>query len=54
MKKELCIGLTIGMLAGALIVTNVPKAKQLVEKGQKTVTEKVKGLMKKEEMQYEG
>ena len=38
------------MLAGALIVTNVPKAKQLVEKGQKTVTEKVKGLMKKEEM----
>ena len=46
MNKEFCIGLAIGMLAGAVIVNNVPKAKQLVEKGQKIVVEKIKSLGK--------
>ena len=46
MNKEFCIGLAIGMLAGAVIVNNVPKAKQLVDKGQKIVVEKIKSLGK--------
>ena len=46
MNKEFCIGLVIGMLAGAVVVNNVPKVKRLVDKGQKIVVEKIKSLGK--------
>ena len=44
MDKQLCLGLVLGMLGGALLVANVPKAKQLIDKGQKTVMKKVKNI----------
>ena len=37
MKDCLLIGMALGVIAGALIVTNNTKAEQLVEKGKKAV-----------------
>jgi len=38
------LGFAVGMVAGALIVANSSKAKELVDKGQKAVKEKVEKL----------
>jgi|GEM_PF-927549 len=47
MKKEFCIGLILGMLGGALIINNVPKAQKALADGQKTVMNKIKTLCAK-------
>lgn len=38
------LGFAVGMVAGALIVANSSKAKELVDKGQKAVKEKVEKM----------
>ena len=42
MNKEFFLGLALGMLGGALIVTNCRQAKELIEKGQKEIKKKIK------------
>ena len=42
MDKEFFWGLALGMIGGALIVTNCRQAKELVEKGQKEITRQIK------------
>ena len=41
------------MLAGALVVNNVPKAKKMLDKGQKTFLKKLKELTGKSQPQQE-
>lgn len=41
MKEGLLIGLALGLIAGAIIVTNNAKAEQLVEKGKKAVKKQI-------------
>lgn len=45
-EKFLC-GIILGMIGGALIVTNSVKAKNLVEKGQDQVTQKITETLNK-------
>ncbi len=45
-EKFLC-GVILGMLGGAIIVTNSIKAKALVEKGQEQVVEKISKTLNK-------
>ncbi len=47
-EKFLC-GILLGMLGGALIVTNSVKARNLVLDGQSEVISKVNGLTKKQQ-----
>lgn len=42
MNKEFLFGLALGMLGGALIVTNCRQAKELVEMGQREIKKKIK------------
>ena len=44
MKEGLMIGLALGLIAGAIIVTNNKKAEQLVEKGKKAVKKQIEKL----------
>lgn len=44
MKDCLLIGMALGLIAGALIVTNNPKAEALVQKGKKAVKKQVEKL----------
>lgn len=41
MKEGLLIGFALGLIAGAIIVTNNTKAEQLVEKGKKAVKKQI-------------
>ncbi len=44
MKDCLLIGMALGVIAGALIVTNNPKAKELAEKGKKAIKKHVEKI----------
>jgi len=44
MKDCVIIGMALGLIAGALIVSNNQKAQQLVEKGKKVVKEQVEKM----------
>ena len=44
MKDSLILGMALGFIAGALLVTNNNQAQKLVEKGKKAVKEQVKKL----------
>lgn len=44
MDEKFLTGIVLGMLGGALIVTNSVKARQLVENGQQQVKKKVESL----------
>mgnify|MGYP003475065406 CR=1 FL=1 len=41
MKDCLLVGMALGLIAGALIVTHNKKAEQLVEKGKKAIKKQV-------------
>ena len=41
MNKDFFLGLAIGMIGGALIITNCRQAKELVETGQKEIKKKI-------------
>ncbi len=45
--KECIFGLSVGVLLGALLVGNSPKAQEMIDKGTKQVKEKVSKLAKK-------
>ncbi len=45
MEKMFCIGLTLGMLGGALLVANNYKARSLVKKGQAEFMRKMDEMM---------
>lgn len=47
MNDKFIWGLALGMLGGALIVTNSVKARQMVKSGQQQVVEKAETLTKK-------
>ena len=47
MNEKIMFGLALGMLGGAVIVTNSVKARQLVKSGQEQVVEKAETLTKK-------
>ena len=49
MNKEFLFGLALGMLGGALIVTNCRQAKELVEMGQREIKKKIKKAKKESE-----
>lgn len=44
MKDCLLLGMALGLIAGALIVTNNSKAEQLVEKGKKAIKKQVEKM----------
>ncbi len=44
MKDCLLLGMALGLIAGALIVTNNPKAEEIVQKGKKAVKKQVEKL----------
>lgn len=44
MKDGLLIGLALGLIAGALIVTNNSKVEQIVQKGKKAVKKQLEKL----------
>ncbi len=44
MKDCLLIGMALGFIAGAIVVTNNYKAQEIVEKGKKAVKEQVKKI----------
>ena len=48
MKKEMCLGIILGMLGGAILICNVPAVKKAYEKGQQFVVKKVKTLCDKQ------
>ena len=45
MEKIFCLGLTLGLVGGALIVANSYKARSLVKKSQAELMEKVDEMM---------
>lgn len=45
MKDSIIIGMTLGFIAGALLVSNNHKAQNVVEKGKKVVKDKVKEII---------
>ena len=45
MEKMFCLGVTLGMIGGALIVANSYKARTLVKKSQTEVMDKVNQMM---------
>ena len=45
MEKLFCLGVALGMAAGALIVANSYKARSLVKKSQQEVLKKVDEMM---------
>ena len=45
MEKMFCLGVTLGMIGGALIVANSYKARTLVKKGQTEIMDKVNQMM---------
>lgn len=47
MDKELCFGLTIGLLGGMLICATFPKVKAAVQNGKEEVAKATKKLAKK-------
>ena len=47
MKKDICLGIILGMLGGAILISNVPAVKKAYEKGQNFVIKKVKTLCDK-------
>lgn len=47
MNDKFLLGLALGMLGGAVIVTNSVKARQMVKSGQQQVVEKAETLTKK-------
>ncbi len=47
MNDKFVLGLALGMLGGAVIVTNSVKARQMVKSGQQQVVEKAETLTKK-------
>ena len=49
MSKEFCLGLVLGMLAGALLVNNSQKARKLVREGQEKVMDKIKNCKRDEQ-----
>lgn len=44
MKEGLLIGMALGLIAGALIVTNNKKAEELVQKGKKAIKKQVEKI----------
>lgn len=44
MKDCLLVGMALGLIAGALIVTHNPKVEQLVEKGKKAVKKQIEKI----------
>lgn len=44
MKDCLLLGMALGLIAGALIVTNNQKAEQLVEKGKKAIKKRIEKM----------
>lgn len=48
MDEKFLTGIVLGMLGGALIVTNSVKARQMVKDGQKQVQEKISELGKQQ------
>ena len=47
MNDKFLIGVILGMVGGALVVTNSNKAKMLIQEGQQKVTEKMSEMTKK-------
>lgn len=45
MKDCVMIGMALGFIAGALLVSNNSQAQKVVEKGKKAVKDKVKQIM---------
>ncbi len=45
MKDCVLIGMALGFIAGALVVSNNSNAQKMVEKGKKAVKDKVKQIM---------
>lgn len=45
MKDCILIGMALGFIAGALVVSNNSKAQEMVEKGKKTVKEQIKKVI---------
>lgn len=45
MKDSLLLGMALGFIAGALVVSNNAKAQEMLEKGKKTVKEQIKKVM---------
>lgn len=44
MKESLIMGIALGLIAGALIVTNNSKAQEMVEKGKKAIKKQVEKI----------
>ena len=49
MGKCFCAGIALGMIGGALLVTNSQKARQMVAKSQNEILTKLEQLQKEEE-----
>ena len=47
MNEKFMFGLALGMIGGAVIVTNSVKARQMVKSGQQQVVEKAETITKK-------
>lgn len=54
MKKDICLGIILGMLGGAILISNVPAVKKAYEKGQNFVIKKVKTLCDKKDESDDG
>ena len=48
-SKMFIVGLALGMISGALIVTNSQKARQVVKNSQEQISRKAEELAKKED-----
>ena len=48
MGKDFYVGMVLGLVGGAALLFNVPKAKKFYEKSQKFVVTKLKGMCKQE------
>ena len=49
MDKKLITGMLLGALIGVIVVENVPKVKELYNKGQSAVVDKIKAICKKKD-----
>jgi hypothetical protein len=49
MEKSLCIGIAIGMVAGALLAVNSCKVRKMICDGQKQVAKTVEKISEKDE-----